>query len=89
MFKTKSMFVAAFVSIALVAGCGKNKAVKAAEDLADAVCACKDAACAATESKKGMDALMALANESGTESDAKAITDAMERMQTCTAKLTK
>ena len=37
-----------FVVMALMfaVGCSKNKAVKAAEDMADAVCACKDAACA-------------------------------------------
>jgi hypothetical protein len=78
----------AMVASLLVFGCGKNKAVKAAEDMADTVCACKDAACAEQAAKTGQAALMGMANERGTESDGKAILAAMERMQSCLTKLT-
>ena len=85
--KMRVSVAACLASLALVAGCGKNKAVKAAEDMADAVCACKDTACAAAAAKKGEEALAGMMNESGTESDAKAITDAMAKMQGCLDKI--
>jgi hypothetical protein len=83
------LLVATLVTVGL-AGCGKNKAVKAAEDMADEVCACKDAACAAEAAKKGGEVLMGMAKDAtGTESDAKAIVAASNRMQECIKKLTK
>ena len=68
---------------ALGAGCGTNKAVKAAEDMATAVCACKDSKCAMEAAKKGADELSKMANEKGTEADAKKIQTATEKMTKC------
>jgi hypothetical protein len=87
---TRKLVVAMLVTVGLAAGCGKNKAVQAAEDMADEVCACKDAACAAAAAKKGQEALMGMMKDArGTESDAKALLAAGERMQECVKKLTK
>jgi hypothetical protein len=67
----------------LAAGCGKNKAVKATEDLADEVCACKDVQCAMDAAKRGTEKLMGMMDEKGTESDVDAIKAATKRMQDC------
>lgn len=78
------------LAVALVAlvGCGKNEAVKAAEDMADAVCECKDLACAQKASNEGSEKLMKLAESSrGTEDDAKKIMAAGERAADCIARL--
>ncbi len=75
-------------ALVLAAGCGKNKAVKATEDMADAVCKCKDMACATEAVNKGTAELMKYKDEKGTESDAKAIQAASEKMAKCMAKLT-
>ncbi len=46
-----ALLVLALASIA--AGCGENAGVKAAKEMADAVCACEDALCAAKAAKEG------------------------------------
>jgi hypothetical protein len=72
----------------LVGGCGKNEAVKAAEDMADEVCKCKDLACAQEATSKGTEKLMKLKDTKGTEDDAKKILKAGEKMSECMSKLT-
>ena len=84
---SKLLIAVLLSSLAVLPACGKNKAVKAAEEMADEVCACKDVMCAASAAKKGQDKLMGMLNETGTESDAKAITEAASRMQDCVSKL--
>jgi hypothetical protein len=79
------------LALALVAvvGCGKNEAVVAAEDMADAVCKCKDLACAQQASSEGSERLMKLAESSrGTEDDAKKIMAAGQRAADCIERLT-
>jgi hypothetical protein len=76
------------VSLVALAGCGKNEAVEAAEDMADAVCKCKDIACAQQASEEGSAKLMKLAESTrGTEDDAKKILAASERAGNCIQKL--
>lgn len=66
------------------AGCGENKAVKAAREMADAVCACKDVACAQKAASDGTDRLLKVAETArGTESDAKKIEAQTERSTKC------
>jgi hypothetical protein len=72
----------------LVGGCGKNEAVKAAEDMADEVCKCKDMACAQEATSKGTEKLMKFKDTKGTEDDAKKILAAGEKMSECMQKLT-
>jgi hypothetical protein len=85
----KNLIVASMLSVLALGGCGKNKAVKATEDLADAVCACKDIACAGETAKKGQEELMGMLDEKGTQSDLDAIMEATKRMQKCMTDLTK
>ena len=68
----------------LLAGCGKNPAVQFVDELADAVCACKDRACIDAAAAKGAERLQAeFKDAKGTESDKKAIEGAVARMQRC------
>lgn len=56
-----------------LSGCSNKKAVKLAEDMADAVCACKDMKCVADEGTKFAEKAKDLGeNPQGTEGDAKA-----------------
>ncbi len=86
----KKLLVANLLAASLlVAGCGKNKAVKAMEDLADEVCACKDTNCA-MEAMKNLQAKMKdLMDEKGTQSDVEAIQAASKKMQGCVQSLGK
>ena len=87
---TRKMLVGSLMGLLLLAGgCGKNKAVKAAEDMAAAVCACKDAECAMKALEKGSAQLAKMTEEKGTESDAKELMKAMSKAQECATKLTK
>src|SRR5262249_20224630 len=72
--------------LALV-GCGKNKAVKYSEEMADAVCACADLACVETVRKKGLEELAKVADAAGFESDERAIRAAGARMKECQDRL--
>ena len=74
------------LALALVA-CGKNKAVKYSEELADAVCACADLACVETVRKKGLEDLPKVADATGFESDERAIRAAGTRMKECQDRL--
>lgn len=86
--KKMTMIVASLSLGALLwAGCGKNEAVKAAEDMADAVCKCKDLKCAQDAATAGAEKLMKFANAKGTESDAKKIVAAGEKARKCIEKL--
>ena len=71
----------------LITGCGKHKAVTAAEDYATKVCACKDAKCAteamAAYAAKAKD----LKDATGTDADIKAILDADTKATACIAKV--
>jgi len=70
-----------------LAGCGKNKAVKYSEEMADAVCACPNLACVETVRKKGMEDLPKVADATGFESDERAIRAAGARMKECQDRL--
>jgi hypothetical protein len=85
----KKLLVASTLSALFLLGCGKNKAVKASEDMADAVCACKDLQCAMEAAKKGQQELMGMLDEKGTQSDVDAIKDATKKMQSCVEALGK
>ncbi len=65
------------------AGCGKNKAVRFAEDLADAVCACHDLACVEAVRKKSLEELPKVTDATGYDSDERAIRAAGARMKEC------
>jgi hypothetical protein len=80
---------ALFVSLVTgAAACGENEAVKAAKSMANAVCACKDLACAQQALNDGTAKLMDVAaTAKGTESDAKKIVDETERASKCVAAL--
>ncbi len=65
-------------------GCGKSKALMAAEDYEKAACACKDAACATTASKAFADRAADMATASGGE--AEAITKATSAAAACVTK---
>ena len=71
------------VSALLLASCGKNEAVKAAEEWSDAVCACKDAECAMKASLDGNKKMAKFRDAKGTKADAEAIVKAAKRMQDC------
>jgi hypothetical protein len=71
------------VSALLFAGCGKNEAVKAAEEWADAVCKCKDADCAMKASLDGAEKLKKFRDAKGTKADAEAIMKATKKAQEC------
>jgi hypothetical protein len=73
----------------LVAGCGKSTAVKATEDLADAVCACRDTNCAVETLKKGRESVMATVDAKGTQSDVEAMKAAWDKIQGCVQSLGK
>ena len=86
----KKLLVANCLAVlVLAAGCGKNKVVKAAEDMADEVCACKDTKCALDAMKKGQEKVLQMMDEKGTQSDVDAITAAGKRMQDCVQSLAK
>jgi hypothetical protein len=76
---------AVFVSLAtLAAACGENKAVTAARSMADAVCACKDIACAQKAASDGNAKLIDLASSTrGSEDDAKKILAESDRASKC------
>lgn len=71
----------------LIIGCGKNKAVTAAEDYATKACACRDAKCAtdamAAYAAKAKD----LKDATGIDADIKAIMDADTKATACIAKV--
>jgi hypothetical protein len=69
-------------------GC-KNKAVKATEDMADEVCACKDPQCALEAAKKGQEKLKGMMDEKGTQADLDEAQVAIKRMQQCITDLAK
>ena len=77
-------------SMAAVGGCGENKAVIAAKQLADAVCSCSDLACAQKATADGDAKLMEVAATArGTEEDAKKILAESERATNCLQRLAK
>jgi hypothetical protein len=69
--------------------CGKNKAVRFAEELADSVCHCADLACVEAVRKKSLDELPRLGDATGYESDERAIRAAGTRMKECQDRLAK
>ena len=68
-------------------GCGKNKAVAAAEKMATDVCACKDLNCAQEVVVKAAKDMEKFKDAKGSEADAKAIVEAGTKMQKCMEKL--
>ena len=72
---------------ALLFGCGKNEAVKATEDMAAAVCACKDLACAQKVSQEQAEKLMKMKDAKGSQADADAIKKAGEKAADCMKKI--
>jgi hypothetical protein len=69
------------------AACGKNKAVRYADELADAVCACTDLACVEKVRKKSLDELPSVSDATGNDADERAIRAAGARMKACQDKL--
>lgn len=67
------------------AGCGKSKALTAAEDYEKAACACKDAACITTAAKNF--AANAKDMASASSSEAEAITKASSHAAECSTKI--
>jgi hypothetical protein len=75
-------------ALLLVAACGKNRAVQAVEELAQAVCACADRACADDLIAKAAERFATeLAEARGTEADVQAIQAAEARIAACKKKL--
>ncbi len=74
------------VSSLLLVGCGKNEAVKAAEEWADAVCKCKDADCAMKASVEGNEKMQKFRDAKGTKEDAEKIMAAGKKVQECLQK---
>jgi len=70
-----------------LAACGKNKAVRYAEELADQVCACVDLACVEAVRKKSLEELPKVSDATGYESDERAIRAAGARMKECQDRL--
>jgi len=85
----KLLVASSLAACFVVAGCGKNKAVKAFEELADEVCACKDSACAMEAATKLQGKMTELMDEKGTQSDVEAIQAATKKMQGCMESLKK
>jgi hypothetical protein len=75
------------VAVLALGACGKPPAVKAAEELADEVCACKEIACATKAAAAGVEKLSALRDQQGSDKDVKAIEKATERAKACMDKL--
>jgi hypothetical protein len=69
--------------------CGKNKAVRYADELAGAVCACTDLACVEKVRKKSLDELPSVSDATGNDADERAIRAAGARMKACQDKLAK
>jgi len=70
-----------------IGGCGKNKAVRYSEELADAVCKCPDLTCVETVRKKSLEELPRLADSTGYDSDDRAILAAAARLKECQDRL--
>ena len=75
------------IAFFVLAACGKNKAVRYAEELADAVCACGDIGCVEKVRKKSLDELPRFSDATGYESDERAIHAAGARMKACQDKI--
>jgi fatty acid-binding protein DegV len=71
--------------MAFAAGCGKSKALLAAEDYEKTACACKDTACVTAAAKKFADSAKDMATASS--SDAEAITKATAAATECSTKV--
>lgn len=69
------------------AACGPNDAVKAAQAMADAVCACPDQACAEAAHRKGHEEAMRHKDSHGSRADAEAIEAAGKRTSDCLSRL--
>lgn len=70
-----------------LAGCGKNKAVVAAEEYTAKICACKDVECAKKESEAFGKKAEELKDVRGSDADAKAIEESMKKALDCSMKL--
>lgn len=81
---TKIAFALCFGSMMFIAGCGKSKALLAAEEYEKAACACKDATCATTATKAFADKSADMASASS--GDAEAITKASTAAAACVTK---
>ena len=73
----------------LLAACGKNDAVRAAEEMADAVCVCKDLDCAREAHERGLAQAMKHAGSRGSKADVEAIVAAGKRLEACRRELLK
>jgi hypothetical protein len=81
----KIAFVLCFgAGLLATTGCGKSKALEAAEEYQQAACACKDAACATAASQKF--AARAADMASASSSEAEAITKATSAATECVTK---
>jgi hypothetical protein len=70
----------------LASGCGKSKALMAAEEYEKAACACKDVACVTAATKAFSDAAKDMGTASSSE--AEAITKASTNAAACAMKVT-
>lgn len=75
------------VLLALAPACGKNKAVRYADELAAAVCGCADLSCVEKVRKKSLDDLPQVSDATGSDADERAIRAAGARMKSCQDKL--
>ncbi len=86
MKKSTIVAVLGFGAIAaLASGCGKSKALMAAEDFQKAACACKDTNCVTEASKKFAEAAKDMGTASSGEADA--ITKATSEATSCATKI--
>ncbi|MFT5431138.1 MAG: hypothetical protein ACI9OJ_001817 [Myxococcota bacterium] len=71
------------VPVLAFAGCGESEAVKDMNAIADELCECKDAACAAKASAKLAELGVKHKDTKVTEADKKKVTEAGERAMKC------
>ena len=89
---SKKNVLAVSLALALGAfgfGCGKNEAVKLADDMANDICKCKDMKCIEEVNKKFEPKMAKLANAKGSKGDEEAIKKAGEKMAGCMTKMMK
>ena len=83
MVKNIQLVLGTLALAALLGGCGKNEAVKATEEWADTVCACKDFDCAMKANLEGAEKIKKYRDARGTKGDLDAMQKATKRLQDC------
>ena len=75
------------VPMMMFAGCGEHEAVKAMNDFADEICACKDAKCLTDATKKFSELTKKYGDEKVSQGDADKIKAATEKITKCMTEL--